>query len=344
MTLDDYLLTPEKRKEVRKLGKTDTDRQIRKKIGLSKKELKMIQAEDRKIRNNKIKKYLTIGAIVGASIFGGSSYFNKNNNALDTSNNNSQVSKSINKKPFDEYISEIYNFSEFSNDKTKPTVYFIFQQHSLRGMSTNQKLIEESIESSLDNQLSVYRIIEHLYENKNLQLVCSEGIFYDDNKDIESPNSMEKTLGTHNFESMTKQLVNDYKLTDVLRDINMGGGPLVSLINQDLYLVGFEEREKNFAPDFDTTDPKNIKKLNEYFGKIDALDYIRSEDALKYALEHSKKLNDEGITSNNDVAIVMGIGHLRDFHKILSNEIENNTIPNYKPVFIIPKGIEEGRE
>ena len=298
---------------------------------------------------------LLYGAIIGISGFSCTSK-NEESNLLDIKNKNEIVLREENNKKenvlnnikgklkrIDDYVEIIV---DLSTDNSKRTVYFILQSHNIDGFG-HEKSVEDKFRRDVSkNQISIYRIVENLYNEKGLQIIINEGMLFDDRTDIDNPFYFKEVLDSKKqgkYEA-TKRLLEsgaDKILETVMINTGIGGAELFGRIYDGLCVLGFEEKntyeEGAYLMRRLNTRDLSREERKETFRQFLENSKKRSDDALKYALEYSDELFNLGHIKNKNVAIVSGEMHLRDYGELIK-KLEVGEELSYNLVFITPKG------
>ena len=250
----------------------------------------------------------------------------------------SETQKISDRKTIDQYIDQTI---QYGSDPDKRNLYFIFQKH----VAANEydKIVDEvyrqtATDNTITAQIAVYRILENLYKNKDLGVIANEGYSVQNKDDINNPNALtdSRNILIHSIESSDK-ILEEF--------ISIGSAYAIGLLYSNLFLVGYEEEE--------TSDrlAEIIKETRELFEQnkdrlvvIETNEFIeinrkRSFDAIKYALQNSDKLFEQGLIKNKDVAIIIGYGHIKDYKKIF--EDSEKGLNSYNSIVIIPNGVKD---
>ncbi len=254
---------------------------------------------------------------------------------LATSLSCNQPLQHLNLNPIEKYVGKLEQ-KERTNQRN---VYFIFQIHPSINSGMIPKDEEEFINKNyaFPNQTSIYRILEHLHKKEDLQVVCCEGVKYHEKSDIERPNSFQKRIKRkgEDFPSLKRRISEeDSFLEKQIIDLPYLGAQLYCLVDPETYLVGFEyqkmfDSHKSIIEEHQRSGKINMRKIKDM---ITTQRIKRSKDALNYAISHSDLLYKKGITTNKDVAIVIGQLHDKDYQNLKSD-----TTLNFNPIFIYPK-------
>ncbi len=248
------------------------------------------------------------------------------------------VAKEVSSQDINNYILEK---EEFVTDPGKRNIYIIYQKHAVEAEFLDRGIVQETIESSRECQVSIYRIIEHLYNNRGLRLIVNEGVFHDDFFDVDNPDIMKKA----GLSSVTEKIEagNDNILRALLSDY--GGATLIGLLYNDLYITGYEEKGTAATNDMmrelfgvnkqGKIDPESMERMRELEEDIRKK---RSMNALKYAIKHADELYEKGLIDNHDAAIVIGYGHKPDYRQTINVAKEGKT--DFNLIIYTPKGIE----
>ena len=291
------------------------------------------------MRNRLNKTLKGLGAIGLATALTLKLFYGDKEGITEKVNPNNLSVEQITIQPIDQYVQ---GMSIFMSNSSKKNVYIIFQKHGvskLFGKDIKKKIDEEI----LTNQLSIYRIIQDLHKNKGLKLLTLEGVLYDDFTDIKKPylNADQKmpdiVKSLETSETLLKQL---FALSK-----NKMGGMMAGLNYSNLKITGFEESQtagtekamgkliginKHGEMDPDKAEA-GLNKLKKYRK-------IRSANSIHYALQYSDDLYKKSIIDNQDVAIVIGLGHISDYEEIRKKVLDNKT--DYNLIYIFPKGLD----
>ena len=210
----------------------------------------------------------------------------------------------------------------FGENPEKRNLYIIFQKHpsSKLGLDEKEKAIFYLVEGVFKNQVCVYRILEDLFKNKNLELIVSEGLYYDDYADITYKDKNFKNIFPESIEAIEKG--NNKPIINYVYLKDRPSSELIGVIYPELYVIGFED--------------KAIKTPDRPLGFLDTRKQ-RSMNALKYALKHSEEFYKKGITKNKDAAIVIGGMHILDYKEITKKAEKGET--DYNLIYIFLRGI-----
>ena len=240
----------------------------------------------------------------------------------------------------------IFKQKEFISDSANQTIYFVFQGHQ---SPFKEFTLEEEISKidAIENQLSIYHILDYLSKEKNINMVCSEGIYFYDSLDIEMPYFFNK-LASEN--KSLNELINsikegnDIEVINLLLSTGLTSGNLFPLLYESVFLTGFED-EKNDRyfelVDYLTNHPEeNTKAIEKKLFNLQR-EYItlRSSDAITYCTANAEKLHNKKLISNKDFAIVIGAAHSGDYKEIIE-EIKGGK-RNLNLVLIYPEGIQK---
>ena len=249
-------------------------------------------------------------------------------------------------------ISEyIFKEKKISSDSANPTIYLIFQGHENSEKEfTPDKAMSRML--AIENQFSIYHILDYLYKEKQVRNVCSEGIFYNDSVDIVSPKLFnEKIHSTDNdFNNYFKETVYSLKQGDDLKFLNifaatgMPASQFFPFIYEDVFLTGFED-EKN-TKFFEKMD-YYIEHPERYTKKIEKeLDsifnenfFLRSSDAANYCLSNVNNLYNKKLIQDKNLAIVIGADHAGHYKKF-ALEIRDKK-RDFNLTLIYPQGIQK---
>ena len=113
--------------------------------------------ENNKDKRSGWKKKACVVSLAVGGLFGGIFLYN------DKTNRDRQVynySKSL-----EDYTEKVF---DFSSDPSKPTLYVIFQRHTLEGHGFSEDSVKKSFVHASNAQVSIYRILDYLYKNRDL--------------------------------------------------------------------------------------------------------------------------------------------------------------------------------
>jgi hypothetical protein len=247
----------------------------------------------------------------------------------------------------DSYLNNyIDSCTVINNYPGKKTFYVILQRHAAAyDKRVDKKIRKESIKEALSCQVSIYKILDALREQKfpgqknRLELILNEGANCRDTIDITKGKSLAK--------QMKKLTPSPDDENELKKYISEGGGDAAAVIGlryADLFIAGFEEEGApalpiikglenyhNYSPEMSKEDRKLAA---DYASNIINNAAKRSDYAIKYAHAFADFLKEKGMIKNKDAAIVIGAGHEYDF---LRKGLEKNT--DYNLVIISPKGI-----
>lgn len=237
----------------------------------------------------------------------------------------------------DKYVKDIQSFGD---DTTKNTLYIIPQIHHVSnpGEKLGDTTVNKITDDVLEVQKNIYRIIENLNKNENLELICSEGTFYNDYHDINKPNFLidnASKKGKANLMIMKSEIEkgNDTFVYGLIRSMKRGGASMYASLYPDLFMTGFET--KDWKETYNNAHNKPIHKDSSYYDDIVTK---RSNAAINSAITHSDNLYKKGIIENKDVAIIIGKYHVySDYLGLIINAAENKIDWNVK--IITPKGV-----
>ncbi|NQU98564.1 hypothetical protein HQ533_03785 [Candidatus Woesearchaeota archaeon] len=223
-----------------------------------------------------------------------------------------------------DYVDSTASHIDPDNDVT---LYFILQQHNVDGWEDSLDELQKYRKASVESQISVYRILEYLTEKKGVEVLCNEGVFFDDLSDIENPNTLRETLPEPEYSVLSELFSRDNEIeTLVLKGHECA--EMFGLTHPEVYMVGFETEE---SPGKDASDKEKMEFIDKHLTNS----AIRSFEAITQSLEHTVRLYSEGKIKNMDAAIVIGFDHFSDYEKMLDlyEDIPFNT------VFIWTKGL-----
>lgn len=195
-----------------------------------------------------------VAALVGATLLAvsGALYFtrDKNSNSLNFQNSQTIRVEKINQNILDRYVDKM---ERFGNDESKRTLYVILQTHMDDGWDVSfigdvaKNLIHKNVKkSSLESQVSIYRIVESLSKDSLARMVADEGKSSKYAEDITDPGSMRRQVNSRGSFDLALDALS--KSDDILRGYlntyEVGGGANLAGLNyEELFLVGWEDAE-----------------------------------------------------------------------------------------------------
>ncbi len=230
----------------------------------------------------------------------------------------------------DDYIA----WESGSLDTTKRNVYLIFQRHSIKDQGLSPEEEQESRVNAAESQTSVFRILEHLHKEKGLQTICAEHIDYNDWTDVVDAHMMERD--PTGYKILSNVALSDKTLKQFFELSGLDAAPYVSLLNPDIYGLGFERPDPHDLPiGEELKKAKTQKEIGIVIGNMQAKAQLRSNCALHYGMQHADMMWGAGFARNRDVAIVIGLAHLPHFDQDVRATLEGRT--DYDMSLIIPR-------
>ena len=260
--------------------------------------------------------------------------------------------KEMNRKIEDSYLNQyIDNCTIVKNDSDKRTLYVILQEHAQNSDKIDKNINKKLVEDALPCQVSIYRILEGLKDGKfpgqksRLELIALEGMSHKEIDDMTRGEEIADQISRG-----TPKIEDNANLEAYLKKGYANAGALIGARYKDLFVMGFEKgikasneaikgfeiyqnRRQGNLLNLKGATQEERRAIAEYMSyKIFTLSE-RSEDSIKYAIQHADTLYSKGMIKNKDAAIVIGAGHELDFLK----KAEENT--TYNLMIISPKGV-----
>lgn len=261
--------------------------------------------------------------------------------------------KEMNRKIGDSYLNQyIDNCTIVKNNPDKRMLYVILQEHAQNSDKIDKNIKKKLVEDALPCQVSIYRILEGLKDGKfpgqksRLELIALEGMNHEEIDDMTRGKEFAKIIS-----KATPRIEDNANLEEYLRKgLFANAGALIGGRYKDLFVMGFEKgikasneaikgfeiyqnRRQGNLLNLKGATQEERRAIAEYMSyKIFTLSE-RSEDSIRYAIQHADNLYLKGLIKNKDAAIVIGAGHELDFLK----KGGENTL--YNLIIISPKGV-----
>ncbi len=295
-----------------------------------------------------------VAGLVGTIGLGVGTYLYTRDNVSTLSEEQRSVSSSF--QGLERYVDEV---AEFGNDPSKPTLYVVFQTHTLEVPGIPYETLEGQWNNVFDAQVSIYRILESLHLNAGLQVVCLEGRVHHYREDKLGWDKDKKFREKRDKSKEIFRNSSDEFFRASFKPGGTDGGNLVCLNYHKLYGVGFEnydeegqtaaiyrqmeelkrEVEKNQGKDIKKNEiiSNSLANLYEKFKKhIEGRREERSQQSIDWAIAHANDMYQERIILNRNSAIVIGALHREDFIDFaLKSELGES---GYNCVLVLPRG------
>lgn len=336
------------------MGKGKKERTIRKR--------KEKELATKRSKRNKIIIYGSLAVLTVAALT--TNYFGKTTGKQPT-NLNQAVSTSL-KEEFELPNYNLLNIEDYinsvetieGNDQTR-TLYIISQSHKLDRL---QKGL--NYDKIIPIQIAIYRIIEYLHTQKNLEFITREGA---DHK------MLFDKIPTKKYEEGRKdalpQNLGDELLMDILeQNQELSGVRMAFEFYPSLIGAGWEHKEllkhtrslSKFIWELQkgnnsAINDRKLDGIKKYFNANEALvDTLSKTKIIESLFEHANSQRDKfcfynsinlsdslfyaGVISNRDVATVIGTSHIKNLRKLIKGKLYSNKYaPNIQ--IIHPKGV-----
>ena len=338
-------------------------------MGKAKKEKARRKKEQRELsrKNSKRNKIITVGSLVGITAAALITLYSGKETDVRYVPQNYLASTYLKQElEFPDY--SLLNIEDYienreiitGNDPTR-TLYIIPQRHKIKGLP--QSFYEDKI---IPTQIAIYRIIEYLHTQKNLELITLEG--------VTKGNPSDKAPWEKEAKRVRRlalpQYLGDRKVKSTLlsnKSTKASGGFLAALLYPSLVGEGCEEKEilkkgKYLVRSLDEFEKGNdvdisrekLNDLAEYFkltgydfGKFpkegiaaklfDHVNSIRDKLCFRNSISQSDSLFNAGTIKSRDVGTTIGVAHIQGIKEFIQSELDSGKyVPNIQIIY--PKG------